>query len=936
MSLFEKIKGYLAVPAKAVGQAVQRDAEASLEFPEQSIIGLTKASQAVQKGIEDASVYGINKGKEYGLADPFVETLGAIPSIASRMALPQTEEETGAMLATPLVNPLAKFMVEEGTIAGKGMYQGGKALVDKLSGMLPPPPSAMEPALAEGISSHMPSTTLMPAEEKGTGMLLAKKVDPYEIPHNASPNGLEPKENTTLFISPTGEKIVGRSENEHHGEAAQNWLQKKEQRILPETVDAVDAMQHKYGMARVIFDSEGVSIDTAIPLTDAQIQSIHSEMHGMKSPKIYVDVQGKELKTGVFRDLESATSFISNSLVVDQPIPKPYAAPFYSYLEQTVQDKMPARMAGKDLQGLLTNAQVKREELQYSGMDELFEKPVVTKQEVLDHLQANKIELKELTLGNKDFTPNWKAHEDDTLSIYQDGNFNLIHTKGDANEPWVLQDNTGNGVDYEAPSYIKTDAEAKQWATEQRAQMKGAEAKDTKFEAYQLPGGKNYKEMLFQLPQKDTYIKQQGTDDFAIYRYNENTPIREGLHENEVQQVLAEVDPQRYQSSHFDEPNILAHTRFNEIKDAQGKKVLRIEEIQSDWHQEGREKGYAKGKNLAERLQEVEYHKDNDGYYIGYLDNKPVSQGFKVQKDAEEAVAEYLGTEDPRTPDAPFKKNWHEMVMRRMIRYAAENGFDKVAWTTGQQQAKRYSLSKQIEHVEWGNLQDGMRRIELMPKGNAIKLVLDVDAAGKVTDGPLGHSEWVGKDLKQVIGKGIAEKIMKEGTGKLTGVGLDIGGEGMKGFYDEMLPSYVNKFTKKWGGQVVDEKFGGKGKALSTADKQAIRQTLREVANGNLSREEANDELDGLYELSEDVYDNLESTGRDRASRSNETSSYITSIVNNISKANNEKAKYTLHTLALTPEMKRAALTKGFPLFSGAAILNYLNDGKDEKKKGVQ
>jgi hypothetical protein len=32
-------------------------------------------------------------------------------------------------------------------------------------------------------------------------------------------------------------------------------------------------------------------------------------------------------------------------------------------------------------------------------------------------------------------------------------------------------------------------------------------------------------------------------------------------------------------------------------------------------------------------------------------------------------------------PAAPFEKNWHELAMKRMLRLAAEEGFDKVAWT---------------------------------------------------------------------------------------------------------------------------------------------------------------------------------------------------------------------------------------------------------------
>ena len=68
---------------------------------------------------------------------------------------------------------------------------------------------------------------------------------------------------------------------------------------------------------------------------------------------------------------------------------------------------------------------------------------------------------------------------------------------------------------------------------------------------YQLPGGENYRELLVTLPEKN----QQGLQAFT--------------------------------SSHYDTPNILTHLRFNERGD-----TLFLEEIQSDWHQEGRKKGY--------------------------------------------------------------------------------------------------------------------------------------------------------------------------------------------------------------------------------------------------------------------------------------------------------------------------------------------------------
>jgi hypothetical protein len=37
---------------------------------------------------------------------------------------------------------------------------------------------------------------------------------------------------------------------------------------------------------------------------------------------------------------------------------------------------------------------------------------------------------------------------------------------------------------------------------------------------------------------------------------------------------------------------------------------------------------------------------------------------------------------------------------------------------------------------------------------------------------------------------------------EFTGLDLKVGGEGMKGFYDKILPDYMNKFGKKWGVKV--------------------------------------------------------------------------------------------------------------------------------------
>jgi hypothetical protein len=64
-----------------------------------------------------------------------------------------------------------------------------------------------------------------------------------------------------------------------------------------------------------------------------------------------------------------------------------------------------------------------------------------------------------------------------------------------------------------------------------------------------------------------------------------------------------------------------------------------------------------------------------------------------LMEDRDSVFIEYERTDAARNdvPDGPFKKTWPLLSMKRMIRYAVENGFDQVAWTSGEQQAQRYS-----------------------------------------------------------------------------------------------------------------------------------------------------------------------------------------------------------------------------------------------------
>jgi len=315
----------------------------------------------------------------------------------------------------------------------------------------------------------------------------------------------------------------------------------------------------------------------------------------------------------------------------------------------------------------------------------------------------------------------------------------------------------------------------------------------TKYEDYSLPGGSNYREILLRMPHDEQRAKE-----FS--------------------------DPS---SGHWDQPNVLAHVRAKDRTGPNGEKILHLEEIQSDWHQQGRDRGYATPEGLQQfkaaqfahrRLKEqLEEEKSNSNYLDRLLTYslKPLHQDPEVRQRMEAAKVEHnnrimdlmpqvmkaqaeaqdLGHKlNNVVPNAPFKKNWHELALKKMIHHAAANGYDSIAITPGQEQAKRYSLSRQvgrITHMTHSDTPDKGILFAFDPKGNQI-----------VENHNIFH-----KDLPRYIGKEGAQKLLEQkpdehGYRELSGQNLEVGGEGMKGFYDKMVPAFLNQFGKKYGAQV--------------------------------------------------------------------------------------------------------------------------------------
>jgi hypothetical protein len=60
------------------------------------------------------------------------------------------------------------------------------------------------------------------------------------------------------------------------------------------------------------------------------------------------------------------------------------------------------------------------------------------------------------------------------------------------------------------------------------------------------------------------------------------------------------------------------------------------------------------------------------------------------------------------------------MAMRRAMQMASQEGFDRVAWVTGEQSADRYDLSKSVDDIRYIKNEDGSFQINAFQRGGNV------------------------------------------------------------------------------------------------------------------------------------------------------------------------------------------------------------------------
>ena len=441
--------------------------------------------------------------------------------------------------------------------------------------------------------------------------------------------------------------------------------------------------------------------------------------------------------------------------------------------------------------------------------------------------------------------------------------------------------------------------------------------KRPKYSGYQLEGGENYQEVLLTMPEKkkipERPISEENGKFFIGNLISPFNTRKEAEDYRDRNLNVAMYSPkENYKSSHWDESNVLAHIRLNERTLPNGEKVLFLEEVQSDWAQDGKKKGFQRELNdkeeseikileqekndILDGIKSYQYLKDlNKGEFdlevfsaVEQQATNTISNRYSDENSQRESflkgiskVLAYWGKSDRyktpeltqsqkeefynlylqdisksgkklvelggygtsyrlsetneinkldekiesikyevrrgNIPNMPYKKTdqWVGLAIRRAMKMAADKGIDRIAWVTGEQSADRYSLEKQVDEIRYRKF-----------KNNKYVIVINKDGREQ------GQRVLKESEIEGFLGKEIAQKIInnegeaKKATGtlpevkSLSGLDLKFGGEGMKTFYNSILPKVAKEEAKRFDDSVEIEVVDFEGMKWKPPSKQ--------------------------------------------------------------------------------------------------------------------
>ena len=475
-----------------------------------------------------------------------------------------------------------------------------------------------------------------------------------------------------------------------------------------------------------------------------------------------------------------------------------------------------AKGKADDLINMLRNKGVKPAELENAGLtdsegniDPYWSGKTITKDELANHLQDSVPQVSEQVYGAKtklDRDP-YTEKVNQINQKYREDHLNLLNSPVNSDEElraqWKAMDDLRAKANQDIID-LRSTPDYQKYLNAQRILP-------AKYGEYTLPGGNTYRELLLKLEHNNQYDAE-------------------------------------YEGPHWTkDPNTLAHVRLTDRTGPDGKKYLHVEEIQSDWGQEGREKGFGytptqkeideMNANYTKTLEEFAKKRDafNDAYNQAVIDKYQPNDALKAkaennirlqnqtelynnrknkilanndpivtedQRDkflnlldeAQEAYSNHLDAKskfnfEEKPPIAPYvtsTQGWTDLALKRIMKEAAKGNYDGVLFTPGEAQADRYSLRNYADKLAYD------------PEDKTLswyrKSLGWYDLPGNIE--PHEISKYIGKDA--------SEKLLSSEPNALNGRHfletdkLPVGGSGMINYYDKMVPNQLQKLASKY------------------------------------------------------------------------------------------------------------------------------------------
>lgn len=280
-------------------------------------------------------------------------------------------------------------------------------------------------------------------------------------------------------------------------------------------------------------------------------------------------------------------------------------------MSNVIDEIKPQKMAANSVVNYLKGKGVKDEEIKWSGIETFLEgKKSVSKEELQEFAKGSMLQIEEKILGedgetrfqdpeDSSFEYSWNEVEENA-KLFAESN-NLTYTIND----WDGE------RDYITITYYDENGEY-----DDEVDLPKIEGR-TKWHDYTTKGATNYHELLFKMPGSD--------------------------YSNNAMRV------------HWGESGVLAHARIDDIKLPSGEKMLFVEEIQSDWHNEGKKNGYGYSRfKLIDRGEANESM--GNRYAVRDLEKETNVWNGNDLIAATSTINRYISKyEKGKTPDAPLR-----------------------------------------------------------------------------------------------------------------------------------------------------------------------------------------------------------------------------------------------------------------------------------------